>query len=92
MNSHKKDMKRGRPSVRTIVIDALLQLLRESQVPMTISLLTRLASQKTGRMLSWNTVQKYLAELAAADKVQTISLPHSKEEGKKGLTVYILKR
>ena len=85
-------MKRGRPSVRTIVIDALLQIFRDSQVPMTISLLTRLASEKTSRTLSWNTVQKYLVELAATDKVQTIVLPHSKEEGKKGLTVYILKR
>lgn len=91
-NSHKKDMKRGRPSIRTVVIDALLQIFKDSQVPMTISLLARLASEKTNRTLSWNTIQKYLAELAAADKVQAIALPHSKEEGKKGLTVYILKR
>jgi len=85
-------MKRGRPSIRIIVHEALLSILNESHVPMTISLLARLASQRTGRTLSWNTVQKYLTELAAADKIQTITLPHSKEEGKKGLTVYTLKR
>lgn len=85
-------MKRGRPSIRIIVQETLLNLLKESQVPMTISLLTRLASEKTGRPLSWNTIQKYLIELSAADKIQTISLPHSKDEGKKGLTVYTLKR
>lgn len=85
-------MKRGRPSIRILVHETLLGILKESQVPMTISLLARLASEKTGRTLSWNTIQKYLTELAAADKIQTISLPHSKEEGKKGLTVYTLKR
>ena len=85
-------MKRGRPSIRIAVQEVLLNLLKESQVPMTISLLTRLASERTGRSLSWNTVQKYLSELATADKIQTISLPHSKNEGKKGLTVYTLKR
>jgi len=85
-------MKRGRPSVRIVVQETLLNILKDSQVPMTISSLARLSSEKLDRTLSWNTVQKYLTELSAADKIQAISLPHSKTEGKKGLTVYTLKR
>jgi len=85
-------MKRGRPSIRVEVEEVLLNILKDSQTPMTVSLLARLASQKINRTLSWNTIQKYLSELVATDKIQAIALPHSKEEGKKGLTVYILKR
>jgi len=45
-----------------------------------------------GRNVSWNTVQKYLQELVELGKVEAIPTPHSKKEGKEGLTVYMLKR
>jgi hypothetical protein len=44
------------------------------------------------KQVSWNTVQKYLHELIEANQVQAITLPHSKEDGKEGLTVYTLKK
>jgi len=44
------------------------------------------------RRLSWNTVQKYLQELVDLGKVEVISTPHSKKDGKEGLTVYMLKK
>jgi len=85
-------MKRGRPPIREQVNQILLEILTGQQTPQTISSLTAQASKKLERTLSWNTIQKYLQELVETNKVQAIALPHSKEEGKKGLTVYILKR
>lgn len=85
-------MRRGRPNIRTIIQTNLLNVLGNSQTPMTISSLTRLISKETSRQISWNTVQKYVEELIKVDKVQAITLPHSKQEGKNGLTVYMIKK
>jgi len=85
-------MKRGRPPLRQQMTQSLLDILSSNQTPLTISSLATQASKVLGRTLSWNTVQKYLQELVEANRVQAIALPHSKEEGKKGLTVYTLKR
>jgi len=85
-------MKRGRPSKRTVIQTNIMQIFEQKQVPMTISALTKYASQSIGQTLSWNTVQKYVRELVELNKVQAIPLPHSKEENKEGLTVYALKK
>jgi len=85
-------MKRGRPNTRNIVQTNLLEILSLSQVPLTISSLAKMISPKIGRTVSWNTVQKYLDELVQMDKIQPMSLPHSKIEGKTGLVVYQLKK
>lgn len=57
-----------------------------------MSAMARIISDKLGKTVSWNTVQKYLQELVETNKVQAMALPHSKEAGKTGLTVYTLKR
>lgn len=85
-------MKRGRPSLRNAMHETLVQLLSQSQIPLTISVLAKQASQILNRRISWNTVQKYLNELVEMNKVQPMPLPHSKIEGKTGLTVYQLKK
>jgi len=85
-------MKRGRPAIRNIMYDTILNVLSESQVPLTVSNLAKFSSQKTGRNLSWNTAQKYVQELVEVNRVQPITLPHSKDPGKDGLTVYTLKK
>lgn len=85
-------MKRGRPNVRNLVQNNLMLVLTSAQTPMTISSLTRFVSKQVNKQLSWNTVQKYLQELIQADKVQAISLPHSKLEDRDGLTVYTLRK
>jgi hypothetical protein len=85
-------MKRGRPAIRNLMHDTILNVLSENQVPLTVSNLAKFASEKTGRVLSWNTAQKYVQELVEVNKVQPITLPHSKEAGKEGLTVYTLKK
>lgn len=85
-------MKRGRPSVRSVIQTNLLTILSSSQTPLTISSLTRFVSKEVNRNVSWNTIQKYLEELIQIEKVQAIELPHSKIENKNGLTVYVLKK
>jgi hypothetical protein len=85
-------MKRGRPAIRNLMHETILSILSESQTPLTVSNLARFASERTGRALSWNTAQKYVQELVEVSKIQPIILPHSKEPGKEGLTVYSLKK
>jgi len=85
-------MKRGRPPVRHTIQSNILEVLSSSPMPHTISSLAKIISPKVGRTVSWNTIQKYLDELVQVGKIQPISLPHSKIEGKTGLTVYQLKK
>lgn len=85
-------MKRGRPAIRDTVQNNLMSVLSSSQTPLTVSSLTRFVSKVINRNVSWNTVQKYIDELIAVDKIQAIPLPHSKIEDKEGLTVYVLKK
>ena len=92
ITSHKKYMKRGRPSLRKNVSELIIKQLGSAQTPMTISALSRTVSKEFGSVISWNTVRKYIRELQEVGKIEAIALPHSKEEGKSGLTVYILKK
>lgn len=85
-------MKRGRPNERGLIQTSILEVLSSTQMPLTVSSLAKTISPKVGRTVSWNTVQKYLDELVQIGKVQLIPLPHSKIEGKTGLTVYQLKK
>lgn len=85
-------MKRGRPDVRQTIQSNLMTVLSSSQTPLTISSLTRFVAKEANRSVSWNTVQKYLDELIQTEKVQAITLPHSKIEDRDGLTVYVLKK
>jgi len=85
-------MKRGRPSLRINMHETLTQLLSQSQIPLTISVLAKQSSQLLNRRISWNTAQKYIQELVEMNKIQPMPLPHSKIEGKTGLTVYQLKK
>jgi hypothetical protein len=59
---------------------------------LTISVLAKQASQILNRRISWNTAQKYIQELVEMNKIQPMALPHSKIDGKTGLTVYTIKR
>lgn len=84
-------MKRGRPTARIETQKEIIEVLSSANIPMTISSITKNISKKLNRRISWNTVEKYIKELVAMDKITPITLPHSKTEGKDGLTVYILK-
>ena len=86
------NMKRGRPSARNLVQTNILEVLSSSPIPHTVSSLAKTISPKVGRTVSWNTIQKYLDELVQMDKIQPMPLPHSKIEGKTGLTVYQMKK
>jgi Fe2+ or Zn2+ uptake regulation protein len=85
-------MKRGRPSKRIEISNSILTVFSTSQTPLTIASLAKKISEGKEKPISWNTVQKYLDSLVQQEKVQTIVLPHSKDETKKGLTVYTLKK
>jgi predicted transcriptional regulator len=85
-------MKRGRPNKRNEIQFYILKILSSINTPLTISTITRLISNELKTRVSWNTVQKYIQELVKLNKVQTITVPHSKIENKDGLTLYILKK
>jgi hypothetical protein len=85
-------MKRGRPNTRVVVQDSIIEVLNSFSTPMTISALSKVISDKFSKQVSWNTVQKYMNELVEMDKVLPMDLPHSKLEGKVGLTVYQIKK
>jgi len=85
-------MKRGRPSKRIEISNSILTIFTTSQTPYTIASLAKKLSEGKEKPVSWNTVQKYLDGLVQQEKVQAIVLPHSKDETKKGLTVYTLKK
>jgi len=92
MNSHKKYMKRGRPNKRLKIKTSILESMQEMNAPLTISSMARILSDKHNEQISWNTVRKYVREMIETNKIEAILLPHSKQEGKDGLTVYVLKR
>lgn len=85
-------MKRGRPNIRSLVQSSIIEILDQSTTPQTISSVNRFVSQKLGKTISWNTVRKYLNELVNENKVRALQLPHSKEDGKIGLIVYIIQK
>ena len=85
-------MKRGRPNSRFLMHEAIVDALKSFSTQLTISALVGVISGKFNRNVSWNTVQKYALELVEMDKIQPVSLPHSKIEGRNGLTVYQLKK
>ena len=87
-----KKVKRGRPNKRMAMQNQIIEVLSSFKTPMTTTSITKYISQKTNKAISWNTTEKYIQELVKLDKIQAIKLPHSKQEGKEGLTVYILKR
>ena len=85
-------MKRGRPSKRFEVQNLILETLKEVNTPISINAICSMIGKRIGKQISWNTVSKYLEELVQIGKIEALSTPHSKKEGKKGLTVYILKK
>jgi predicted transcriptional regulator len=85
-------MKRGRRNLREDVIPQILDVLSNTQTPLTTSSIKIIISNKFGKNFSWNTIQKYLDELVRSNQVSSVSLPHSKMRNKTGLTVYMLKK
>lgn len=85
-------MKKGRPSLRQVVKENILQTLEETNLPLNIHSLTKKISEKIGRNLSWNTTRKYLQELVEVDKVEALRVMHSKKKEGFGLTLYKLKK
>lgn len=83
---------RGRPNIRRVIKELIMDIIGKTDSPITTSLMTRVISQQLKKKISWNTVQKYIDELVEADKITPIKLPHSKKENKEGLTLYTLKK
>ena len=85
-------MKRGRPSKRHEIQTLVLETLGEVNTPMSTNAICEALFKQLKKKTSWNTVHKYLNELVEFGKIHAVSLPHSKLEGKEGLTVYSLKK
>ena len=85
-------MKSGRPALRGKIMSNIIEILSEFRFPVNISFIQRKIKERTGSLPSWNTVKKYLEELAVLDKVEKIVTPHSKKENEKGIILYRLKK
>jgi len=85
-------MKRGRRSLREQVKSQIIDILSNTQTPLTTSSVKVLIQNKFTKSFSWNTIQKYIDELVKDGQVSSFSLPHSKIKNKTGLVVYILKK
>lgn len=85
-------MKRGRPNKRHEIQSLILENLENFDTPISINALRKFVTKGVGKSVSWNTVQKYLQELVEMGRIEALSTPHSKIEGRGGLTVYILKK
>jgi hypothetical protein len=85
-------MKRGRPNIRTKIKPMIVEVIQNNRVPTSVNTIKKNIEAGLGRVVSWNTVKKYLDELVKTDVIQPIKLPHSKIEKKEGLTVYTIKR
>jgi len=84
-------MKRGRPNMREKISSLVLEILSDD-FPRSINSISNEVSKRLDKKVSWNTVQKYLQELIETGRVAALATPHSKIEGKEGLTVYTLKK
>lgn len=85
-------MKRGRLPLRKEICPEIINVLTETNSPLTTFFISKTISQKIDKKISWNTVQKYIQELVKSGKIQAIQLPHSKIENKSGLVLYTLKK
>ena len=80
-------MKRGRPPVREEFRREILDVLSCHRYPATASTVKRILDGRRMRRTGWDTLQKYLAELADDRLILRQSLPV--ERGHKPLVVYI---
>lgn len=85
-------MKRGRKSQKEEIENQIIDILSNTQTPLTTSSIKMLISRKFDKNFSWNSIQKYLNELVKDNQVSFISLPHSKIKDRTGITVYMLKK
>jgi Fe2+ or Zn2+ uptake regulation protein len=85
-------MKRGRPIIRIEVQERILSILQKHNIPLNIKTISDQIFKEYRKRYSWNTIQKYLNELVEMGQVEGIVLPHSKDKGKPGLKVYIIKK
>lgn len=86
-------MKRGRRSQETQFKMLILDIVKTAETPLTIEVLRKLISNRTGKNCSWNTVRKYLNQLVEEHKIVRTELPHSHDPLKRtGLTVYSSER
>lgn len=72
-------MKRGRPSKRISTIQKILEVINNSNHPLTILKIAQKAN------LNWSTTKKYLKELIASNQVKVINV----SSGKKKLNLYV---
>jgi hypothetical protein len=79
-------MRRGRPAAREEFRREILKALGSYQYPATISTVKGLLDARRLRPCGWDTVQKYLQELAEERLILRQALPT--ERGRKPLVVY----
>jgi hypothetical protein len=80
-------MRRGRPAAREEFRREILRALGGYQYPATISTVKGLLDARRMRPCGWDTVQKYLQELADERLILQQVLPT--ERGRKPLVVYV---
>ncbi len=81
-------MKRGRPSIRYVIYELVSEYFSLFPYPSNVRRICKFISERLQSEVSWNTVKKYLEELAKMDKLKKIKLEHSRKKGEEGITLY----
>ncbi len=83
-------MRQGRPAMREEFRNQILSVLAGGEYPATVTTVKRLLDVRRARGCGWDTVNKYLQELAAERLVLRQALPTCR--GRKPVVVYVGRR
>lgn len=89
VNQEGAHTKRGRPALRATLRERISNTLSQYPYPITVQTIRRALLQTTARPGSWNTIKKYVEELAAEGIVIRQSLPT--ENKRKPLVLYFMR-
>ena len=76
----------GRRPIRFEVESKILRVLDKTEVPVTCSYLKKEISKR--KKIHFDTVKKYLEDLSQRDIIFTKTLPPTKKQHEKGMTLY----
>ena len=78
----------GRKPLKILVESVILEVMDQVDFPVSCNILKREVSKKLGKNIHFDTVKKYVEDLAKKNMIFKKQLPPAKKEHKKGVTLY----
>ncbi len=78
----------GRKPLKVMVESAILEVMDQFDFPMNCNLIRKEVGKKLGRDIHFDTVKKYVVDLASKNMIFKKTLPPAKKEHKRGVTLY----